>query len=77
MFPGVEATDHGGIPYFIPLTALSPKWEFPKLRGTILGVVVFWGLYWGPPILGNYQILSNRCILGGGVPGEYEASEFK
>ena len=30
--------------------------------GTILGVpvlriIVFWGLYWGPPILGNYHIL--------------------
>ena len=34
--------------------------EFPKIRGTFLGVpiiriVVYWGLYWGPPILGNYQ----------------------
>ena len=34
---------------------------FPKIRGTFLGVpiirtVVFWGLYWGPPILGNYHI---------------------
>ena len=33
-------------------------WEFPKIRGTILGVpiirtIVFWGLYWGPLILGN------------------------
>ena len=30
-------------------------WGFPKIRGTILGVpiirtIVFWGLYWGPPI---------------------------
>ena len=30
--------------------------EFDKFRGTILGVpiirtIVFWGLYWGPPIL--------------------------
>ena len=29
-------------------------------RGTILGVpiirtIVFWALYWGPPILGKYQ----------------------
>ena len=29
--------------------------------GTFLGVpiirtIVFWGLYWGPPILGNYHI---------------------
>ena len=33
---------------------------FPKIRGTILGVpiirtIVFWGLYWGPLILGNYH----------------------
>ena len=37
-------------------------WGFPKIRGTILGVpiikiIVFWGLYWGPFILGNYHIL--------------------
>ena len=36
-------------------------WGFPKIRGTILGVpiirtIVFWGLYWGPLILGNYHI---------------------
>ena len=34
---------------------------FPKIRGTILGVprirTVFGGLYWGPPIKGNYYIL--------------------
>ena len=34
---------------------------FPKNRGTILGVpiirtIVFWGLYWGSLILGNYRI---------------------
>ena len=33
----------------------------PKIRGTLLGVpiiriIVFWGLYWGPLILGNYPI---------------------
>ena len=32
-----------------------PKCQFPKIRGTILGVpmsrlIIFWGLYWGPPI---------------------------
>ena len=37
--------------------------EFPKIRGTILGVpvirtIVYWGLYWGPPILGNYNIVA-------------------
>ena len=36
-------------------------WEYPKIRGTFLGVpivriVVFGGLYWGSPILGNYHI---------------------
>ena len=34
--------------------------RFPKIRGTLLGVpiirtIVFWGLYWGPLILGNYH----------------------
>ena len=33
----------------------------PKIRGTLLGVprmrtIVFWGLYWGPLILGNYHL---------------------
>ena len=33
-------------------------WGFPKIRGTFLGVpiirtIVFWGLYGGPPVLGN------------------------
>ena len=37
-------------------------WGFPKIRGIFLGVpiirtIVFWGLYWGPPILGNYHII--------------------
>ena len=35
-------------------------WGFPEIRGTFLGVpiiriTVFAGLYWGPPILGNYH----------------------
>ena len=34
---------------------------FPKIRGTILGFPIirtriYWGLYWGPPILGNYHM---------------------
>ena len=55
----------------------------PKIIGTFLGVpvirsIVFWGLYWGPPILGNYHVrimlgirvfnLGNR-VLGVGVQG--------
>ena len=36
-------------------------WGFPKIRGTFLGVpiirtIVFWDLYWGPLILGNYHV---------------------
>ena len=41
------------------------KWWFPKIRGTFLGVpiirtIVYWGLFWGPLILGNFQIPQNR-----------------
>ena len=40
---------------------------FPKIRGPILGTpiirnVVFWGLYWGPPILRNFK--NFRKVLG-------------
>ena len=43
-------------------------WGFPKIRDTIFGVplirtIVFWGLYWGPPILGNYHILLYHIIV--------------
>ena len=39
---------------------------FPNIRGTILGVpiirtIVFGGLYWGPPILGNYPVHSSTA----------------
>ena len=35
-------------------------WRFPKIIGTCLGdpitrIVELWGLYWGPPIKGNYH----------------------
>ena len=38
-------------------------WGFPKIRGTFLGVpiirtIVFWSLYWGTLILGNYHLWS-------------------
>ena len=41
-------------------------WEFPKIRGTILGAPIirariFWGLYWGPLIWGNYHVIG-ECI---------------
>ena len=40
---------------------MAKKWGFPRTRGTLLGfpiirIIVYWGLYWGPLILGNYQI---------------------
>ena len=44
-------------------------WGFPKIRGTFLGVpiiriIVFWGLYWGPLILGNYHLgFHTKAIL--------------
>ena len=36
-------------------------WGVSKLRGTLLGVpiiriIVYWGLYWGPLIQGNYHV---------------------
>ena len=47
-------------------------WWFPRIWGTILGVpkiriIVYWGLYWGSFILGNYHInqkpqLRRSCI---------------
>ena len=43
---------------------LEAKWHmgFPTIMGTFLGVpiiriVVYWGRYWGPPILGIYHML--------------------
>ena len=44
-----------------PVAVGQSIWGFPKIRGTILGIliigiIVFWGLYWGPLILGNYHI---------------------
>ena len=44
-------------------------WGFPTIRGTILGVpiigtIVYWGLYWGPPVLGNYHIYPDSPFWG-------------
>ena len=46
----------------------------PKIRGTILGVpmirtIVFWSLYWGPPIWGNYHILFTSGVQRFGFLG--------
>ena len=39
----------------------QPIWGLPEIRGAISEVpiirtIVFWGLYWGPLVLGNYHI---------------------
>ena len=44
---------------------------FPKLEGIFLGVPivrtrVYWGLYWGTLILGNYHIGDNMWEHDGG-----------
>ena len=46
-------------------------WGFPKIRSTLLGVpivrtIIYWGLYWGPLILGNYHVVfgKTRARLG-------------
>ena len=47
---------------------ITPIWGFPKIRGTFIGVpiirtVVFWGLFWGPPILGKYHIVPSNLVF--------------
>ena len=44
-------------------------WGFPESRGTILGVliiriIVYGGLYWGPPVLGNYHMERQMVVSG-------------
>ena len=44
-------------------------WGLPKIRGTLLGGphnkdYSIWGLYWGPPILGNYLMEFSKDFLG-------------
>ena len=39
------------------------RWGFPNIMGTFLGVpiiriILYWGLYWGPPILRNYHVFT-------------------
>ena len=54
----------------VPL--IGDIWGFPKIRGTLLEVpiirtIVFWGLHWGPPILGNYHMVPNSRYFTDGV----------
>ena len=49
------------------IVVIEFKWGVPKIRGTILGVpivgnIVFWGLYWGPLVLGNYQLVQKSSF---------------
>ena len=44
------------------------KWKLPNISGTSLGVpimrsIAFGALYWAPPILGNYQVMTNIMVL--------------
>ena len=34
------------------------------LRVPMIRTIVFWGLHYGPPILGNYHMLSDCCRFG-------------
>ena len=49
------------------LISVGLIWEFPKIGGTLLGVpikgiLVLWGLHWGPLISGNYHIEHRKGI---------------
>ena len=48
---------------------LGHIWVVPKIKGPLLGVpiirmIVFWGLYCGPPILGSYHLGNFRGSWG-------------
>ena len=50
-----------------------PTWQFPEIIGTFLEVpiirnIVYWGLYWGPLILGNYHMGIERIVGSYDVP---------
>ena len=59
-----------GLGYFTRgLHVYKYKWGFPKTRATSLGVpiiriIVFGGLYWGPPILGKIPSSTYIGLLG-------------
>ena len=60
LFVGAERMTAGRL-FLSCFSVRMSKWGFPKIRGTLLGVpiiriIVFGGLYWGPLILGNYQV---------------------
>ena len=52
-----------------PSMKLRTIWGLPKIRGTILGVpiiriIVFWGLYWGPPKFGKLPFKNTLEMSG-------------
>ena len=65
--PAISPASHGARKNF---ACWRYKCEFPKTRDTFLGfprirIIVFWGLYWDPLIVGNYQIvLSVSSVVG-------------
>ena len=57
-------------PVLMPVLVVS-RWGFPEIRGTLFGVaiiriIIYWGLYWVPLILGNYtrSPKHTNCDLG-------------
>ena len=42
-------------------SSVQDIWGLSQIRGTFLGVpivrsIIFWGLHWGPPVLGKYYM---------------------
>ena len=63
MSPVVEAPNQSKSIAGIIRARNTHIWGFPKIRGAFLGApiirtIVFWGLYWGPHILGNYHLVN-------------------
>ena len=53
-----------------------------EIKGTILGVLIkstieFWGLYWGPLILGNYHMSYSLDFLKEGYLGDYIGQYYR
>ena len=58
---------------YADLTHSQSFGDFPTLgvvlAGPMIRTLVFWGLYWGPPILGKYDFESNATRLTRATPG--------
>ena len=56
-------------------------WGFPQIRGTflgvpIIGIIIYWGLYWGHPILGNYHIAMSWSSVCSVIGHNLQQSSF-